>query len=176
MISDFNLIITTQRGNERAAANEIYYLLKEQLSDDEAQTSKTKIRGLVVAKTSQNPFTAIQKLRQILKEKPYEFRYALRIVPIEKVVTTTLEDIKAASAELSKKIAPSETFRVTVEKRYTTLHSKDFIEAAAGELKQKAEMEKPDKIIQIEVLGALTGISVLQPTTHIISVVKEKML
>jgi len=175
MISDFNLIITTQRGNERAAANEIYYLLKEQLSDDEAQTSKTKIRGLVVAKTSQNPFAAIQKLRQILKERPYEFRYALRIVPIEKVVKTTLEDIKAASAELAKKISPSETFRVTVEKRYTTLHSKDLIEAAAGELKQKAEMEKPDKIIQIEVLGALTGIIVLQPS-DIISVVKEKML
>ena len=175
MISDFNLIATTQRGNERAAANELLYILKEQLGDPEAQAAKTKIRGLIVAKTTQNPFTVIEKFREILKERPYEFRYALRILPIEKVVATTLDDIKAAAAELAKKIAPTESFRVTVEKRFTTLHSKDLIEAAAGDLKQKADMENPDKIIQIEVLGALTGISVLKPS-DIIGVVKEKML
>jgi tRNA acetyltransferase TAN1 len=176
MISDFNLIITTQRGNERAAANEVYFVLKDQLGDTTAQTSKTKIRGLIVAKTSLDPYAAIEKFRQILKERPYEFRYALRIVPIEKVVPTTVEDIKAAAAELSKKIAPFESFRVTVEKRFTELHSKDLIEAAAGDLKQKADMENPDKIIQVEVLGALTGVSVIKPRDDVINVLKEKML
>ena len=175
MISDFNLIATTQRGNERAAANELLYLLKEQLGDAEAQAAKTKIRGLIVAKTTLDPYAAIEKFRQILKERPYEFRYALRILPIEKVVPTTLEDIKAAAAELAKKILPTESFRVTVEKRFTTLHSKDLIEAAAGDLKQKADMENPDKIIQVEVLGALTGISVIKPS-DIIGVLQEKML
>ncbi len=175
MISDFNLIVTAQRGNERAAANELYLILKDNLGDQQAQTSKTKIRGLIVAKTSLDPYVAIEKFRQILKEQPYEFRYALRILPIERVVPTNLEDIKTAASDLAKKIAPTESFRVTVEKRFTTLHSTDLIEATAGDLKQKADMEHPDKIILIEVLGALTGLSVIKPQ-DIIGVLQEKML
>jgi tRNA acetyltransferase TAN1 len=175
MISDFNLIATTNRGNERAMCNELFFLLKDELGDAEAQTSKTKIRGLIVAKTSLNPLEAIEKLREILKERPYTFRYALRIVPIERVVPTELDAIKAAAMELAAKIGETLTFRVTVEKRFTTLHSKDLIEAAAGDIKNAVNLENPDLILQIEVLGALTGISLLKPT-EIISIMKEKML
>jgi len=175
MISDFNLLATTSRGNERAMVNEILFLLREQLGDLDGKAAKTKIRGLIVAKTTLNPFEVIEKFRTILKERPYEFRYALRIVPIEKVVPTTLEEIKKASQELAERIAPTETFRVTVEKRFTTLHSRDLIEAAAGGLDRKADLENPDKIIQIEVLGALTGLALLKQN-DVLSVMKEKLL
>jgi tRNA acetyltransferase TAN1 len=175
MINGFNLLATTSRGNERPMCNELLYLLKEELGDTEAQTAKTKIRGLIVAKTTLNPIAVIEKFHVILKERPYEFRYALRILPIEKVVLTDLEEIKKATADLATKIGESETFRVTVEKRFTTLHAKDLIEAAAGDLNRKANLENPDKILLIEVLGALTGLSLLKPT-DILAVVKEKML
>ena len=127
MISDFNLLATTSRGNERPMCNELLFLLKEQLGDAQAETSKTKIRGLIVAKTVLDPCIVIEKFRAILKERPYAFRYALRILPIEKVVPTDLEEIKKASAELATKIGENETFRVTVEKRFTTLHTADLI-------------------------------------------------
>lgn len=175
MINDFNLVATTSRGNERPMCNELIYLLKEQLGDAEAQVSKTKVRGLIVGKTTLDPCVAIEKLRTILNERPYEFRYALRILPIERVVPTDLEQIKLVSQELAARIGEQESFRVTVEKRFTTLHSKDIIEAAAGDVTRKADLEKPDKILLIEVLGALTGISLLKPN-DILAVIKEKML
>ena len=175
MINDFNLLATTARGNERAMCNELYYLLKEELGDAQAQTSKTKIRGLIVAKTTLNPCEAVEKFRGILKERPYELRYALRIVPIERVVSTDLEEIKKASLELAARIGEGQTFRVTVEKRFTTLHSKDLIEAAAGDIKRTVNLENPDFVLLIEVLGALTGLSLLKPT-EVMAVVKEKML
>ena len=155
--------------------NELLYLLKEELGDAEAQAAKTKIRGLIVAKTTLDPCAVIEKFRVILKERPYEFRYALRILPIERVVPTDLEEIKRATAELAAKIGENESFRVTVEKRFTTLHTNDLIEAAAGDIKRKANLENPDKILLIEVLGALTGLSLLKPS-DILAVVKEKML
>src|SRR5208283_3986418 len=130
MINGFNLLATTSRGNERPMCNELLYLLKEELGDAQAETSKTKIRGLIVAKTMLDPCAAIEKLRAILKDRPYEFRYALRILPIERVVPTDLAEIKCVTAELSARIGENETFRVTVEKRFTALHSKDLIEAA----------------------------------------------
>ena len=175
MINGFNLLATTSRGNERPMCNELLYLLKEELGDAQAETSKTKIRGLIVAKTTLNPCAAIQKLRAILKERPYEFRYALRILPVERVVPTDLAEIKRVTAELAVGIGENETFRVTVEKRFTTIHSKDLIDAAAGDLKRRADLENPDKILLIEVLGALTGVSLLKPS-DILAVVKEKML
>ncbi|MCW3995236.1 MAG: THUMP domain-containing protein [Candidatus Bathyarchaeota archaeon] len=175
MISDFNLLATTARGNERAMVNEILYLLKEQIGDAGAQASKTKIRGVIVAKTTLNPYEVIEKFRGIIAERPYEFRYALRILPIERVVPTDLKAIKRATLELAEKIGEDQTFRVTVEKRFTALHSRDLIEAAAGDIKRKVNLKNADFILLIEVVGAYTGLSVVKPN-EMLAVIKEKML
>jgi tRNA acetyltransferase TAN1 len=175
MIEGFNLIATTSRGNERPMINEILFLLKDELGDMGAQAVKTKIRGLIVAKTTLDPCFAVEKFRKILTERPYEFRYALRILPIQKVVPTELAEIKKAATELAAKIGETETFRVTVEKRFTSLHTKDLIEAAVGDIRQKADLENPNKILLVEVLGALTGLSLLEPI-DVLAVIKEKML
>lgn len=175
MIKDFNLLATTSRGNERPMCNELLYLLKEELGDDQADASKTRIRGLIVGKTTLDPCMVIEKFRAILKERPYEFRYALRILPIERVVPTDLEEIKRVTAELAARIGEDETFRVTVEKRFTSLHSKEIIEAVASDIERKADLENPDRILLIEVLGGLTGVSLLRPS-DILAVLKEKML
>jgi tRNA acetyltransferase TAN1 len=175
MIDDFNLLATTMRGNERSMCNELLYMLKEELGDVQAQTAKTKIRGLIVGKTSLDPVEVVGKFRNILTERPYEFRYALRIVPIQIVVLTDLSEIKKSAQELASKIGENQSFRVTVEKRFTEFHSKDIIEAAAGDLNRRVDLKNPDWILQIEILGRLTGISLLKPN-DVLAVVKEKML
>ena len=172
MLKEFNLLVTTTRGNEDNACSEIWYLLKE-IGDEKAEVDKTGVSGLIAAKTSLNPFEVIAKFREILKERPYEFRYSLRIIPIEKVVKTRLEEIQKVSDELSRKIGENETFRVTVEKRFTEISTRDVIEAAASKIERKVNLEKPDKILLIEIVGGLTGISVIKPD-DILSVTKEK--
>ncbi|MCW4009916.1 MAG: THUMP domain-containing protein [Candidatus Bathyarchaeota archaeon] len=162
------------RGNERQMCYELSFLLKE-AGDAEPKVDKTGIRGLVVAKTALTPVEAVEKLHSLLQERPFEFRYALRIIPIEKVVHTELEEIKNAATELITGLEETETFRVTVEKRFTNIHSRDLIEAVAANVKNKVELEKPDKVLLIEVLGGFTGVSLLKPQ-DIISVQKEKML
>jgi tRNA acetyltransferase TAN1 len=175
MLSDFNLIATTNRGNEKQMVYEILYLLKEELGDQAAEASKTGVRGLIIAKTSLNPCEAIGKLKAVLHERPYQFRYALRIIPVEKVVRTEIEEIKGASEKLAEKIGENETFRVSVEKRFTQLHARDFIEAVATGIQRKVDLEKPDKILLVEVLGTLTGLSLIEES-DVLAVPKEKML
>jgi len=174
LLSDFNLLASTMRGNERQMCYELAFLLKE-AGDPDPKVDRTGIRGLVVAKTALDPVEAIEKFRAILQKRPYEFRYALRIIPIEKVVHTGLEEVKVAALELGAKLGGAESFRVTVEKRYTDIHSRDIIEAVATNVKNKVELDKPDKVFLIEVLGDYTGISLLKPH-DIISVLKAKML
>ncbi len=153
---------------------ELEFLLKE-AGDPEAKVDKTGIRGLVVAKTSLDPLEAIEKFRTILHDRPYEFRYSLRILPVQKVVHTNVEEIKAAAAEVTTKMSGNETFRVTVEKRFTSIHSRDIIETVAANIKNRVDLEKPDQVLLVEVLGGYTGISLIKPA-EIISVLKEKML
>jgi tRNA acetyltransferase TAN1 len=154
--------------------HELAFLLKE-AGDPEPKVDKTGIRGLVVAKTALDPVEALQKFHALLQERPYEFRYALRIIPIQKVVHTDVEEIKAAALELTTTLAEEESFRVTVEKRFTTTHSRDIIEAIAPNIKNRVDLKNPDKTLLIEVLGGYTGISLVKPV-DIISVLKEKML
>jgi len=173
VLKDFNLLVTTARGNEEDACSEIWYLLGE-IGDSAAKVDKTGITGLIAAKTAFDPFDIIEKFRAILKERPYEFRYTLRVIPVEKVVRTDLHEIERAVTELGFKITENETFRVTVEKRFTSTTTRDIIEAAAANIERQVDLNNPDKIVLIEVVGGLTGLSIVR-AKEIISVTKERM-
>jgi len=172
MLRDFNLLVTTARGNEEDACSEIWYLLGE-IGDSAATVDKTGITGLIAAKTAFNPFDVIEKFRDILKQRPWEFRYTLRVIPVEKVVRTELEDIQKTVTELASKIGENESFRVTVEKRFTQVSTRDVIETAAANIERRVDLENPDKIVLIEIVGKFTGISILK-RNEVFSVMKEK--
>ena len=174
MLRNFNLLATTWRGNEENACSELRYLLGE-IGDSAPTVDKTGVAGLIAAKTAFNPFEVIEKFRKILHEHSYEFRYTLRIIPVEKVVRTDLGEIQQAATELSSKIGEDETFRVTVEKRFTETPTQDIIEATAANIERKVDLNNPDKILLIEVVGRLTGLSVIKPN-EMLAVMKEKML
>ena len=172
MLKNFNMLVTTSRGNEEDLCSEIWYLLRE-IGDEAVQVEKTGVTGLIAVKTTLNLFEVVSKLRDLLERRPWEFRYTLRVIPVEKVVRTDLREIQKAAAELASKIREGETFRVTVEKRFTNLSSREITEAAAVGVERRVDLERPDKIILVEIVGGLTGISVIEPK-DVISVKKKR--
>ena len=173
MLERFNLIVSTSRGNERNAIREIWYLLNE-LGDKTPEVDVTPAIGLVVAQTSLEPLEATSKLRNILREKPWEIRYILKITPIERVVPANLLEIARISQELAEKIRKNESYRVTVRKRHSDLRSKDIIEAVASKINRHVDLENPEKVILVEVISNAVGISVLT-SNHVLAVGKEKL-
>ena len=171
-MDSFNLLATTWRGSEEDLCSEIWYLLRK-IGDETVQVEKTGIAGLIAAWTALKPSEAVEKLREILEKHPGEFRYTLRVIPIETVVPTDLEQIKRVATDLASKIGENETFRVTVEKRFTSLSSREIIESVAANVERKVDLENPARIILVEVVGRTTGICVIEPE-DIISVVKER--
>ncbi len=158
---------------ENDACTEVWFLLCK-IGDRELLVEKSEVSGLLAAKTKLDPFKAIAELRRLLREQPQEFRYILRVVPIEVVVPTRLELIKKASLELSARIGENETFRVTVEKRHSSLSSKEVIEAVAEGINRKVDLLRPDSIVLVEIVGGLTGVSVIRPD-GVLSIVKERV-
>ncbi len=174
MLRDFNLLVTTSRGNERETCDELRFLLGE-IGDSDPEVEKTGASGLIAAKTALGPREVVQKLRRILSERPYEFRFTFRVIPVEKVIQTDLVEIELAAVGFASRIGENETFRITLEKRFSSTPTQSIIEAAASSIKRKANLEKPDWILLIEVVGSLTGMSLLRPN-DVLSSVKEKML
>ena len=174
MLKEFNLLASTSRGYEKYARSELRFLF-ERIGDTSPAIERTGVSGLIAVKTNIDAIEAVRRFRTLLQQSPYEFRFILRIIPIEKVVQTDMDLIQQTVTELCSKIEENETFRVTVEKRFTTTHSKEIIEKVAANIKRKVNLTNPDKIILIEILGGFTGVSILKPE-DILSVQKEKLL
>src|SRR5438128_777654 len=172
LIHDFNLLLSSARGNEREANHEIRDLLRE-LGDASPKTDFALVSGLTVAKTSLDPVRVVSKLRQVLKYRPWQFRYILKVKPVEEVVPCDIPSIGAAVVNRVGKVGVDETFRVSLEKRRSRVSSKEIIDAVASKVPRKVELRNPDKIVLIEVIGDVAGVSVISPR-GILGIEKEK--
>jgi len=172
LLKDFNLVISTSRGNERNTCSEMWYLLGE-VGDRGSSVEPTPAIGLVVAKTKLEAIKAIQDLRALLKERPWEFKYTLKLIPIQSVSEAKLDVIQSSALALAQKISEKETFRITVEKRHTALSSKTIIDTIAKKIDRKVNLENPDRIIMVNVIGDLAGVALIR-TEDILSVEREK--
>ncbi len=144
------------------AASELRELLTY-LGDPSPEVSMTRITGLITAYTSLNPFQVIERVEEILGEEPWRISSLLRFIPIERVVEAKPEKIAEAVEELASKIPETASFRVTVEKRHTNLSSRELIEAAASKVDRRVNLENPDWVVLVEVLGGVAGVSVIKP-------------
>ncbi|HUK28537.1 MAG TPA: THUMP domain-containing protein [Candidatus Acidoferrales bacterium] len=172
MLRDFNLVISTSRGNEKNTCSEMWYLLGE-VGDRGSNAETTAVIGLVVATTKLDGIKAIRDLRTLLKDRPWEFKYTLKLVPIQRVVDAKLEAIQEVALELAKGIKEKESFRITVEKRHTDLKSKVIIDTVAKQIERTVNLEHPDKILLIEVIGERAGLALITPD-DVLSVEREK--
>ena len=170
-MKQFNLIVTCGRLTEFNALRElesIFYML----GDEKARFRKSVVRGILLGYTHIDPHIAIKKIRKLIIERPWDFRFTRRYIPIDIVVKTSLEDIKNAVAKLIDRIPRDNLYRITVEKRYTYLHTKEVIDAIAPLVDRDVSLKNPDYILLIEIIGDFTGVSVVKPE-EILSVEKE---
>lgn len=215
MLNYFNLIITTYRRRENIARTQMSSFLYG-IGDSEAKIQISNISGILVCLTELDAFSVVEKAKtKLLSSKDlWKFDHILRIIPIEEVVNTELNEIIVAATNIaSRKIYEKEeeeqqrqqepstlprlipplqqekkkteerqqeeeqlssvdyiadskaSFRVTVEKRHcTAIRSYEIISAIAEHFPdRKVDLVNPNWIILVEVLGKLTGISVIRP-------------
>ncbi|HZD33677.1 MAG TPA: THUMP domain-containing protein [Nitrososphaeraceae archaeon] len=180
MLNYFNLIVTTFRHREKALINECIYLL-DKTGDPNAQFHTTNIFGIVTGITNVDPFLMAKYMRDLWNREPTEFRYLLRLIPIGCVLNSELNEIRSRAISLfsfleqSKKIDGKDTFRVTVEKRHcNSIRTRDIIGIIAKEVSNPVDLDNPKWIILIEILGKVTGISVLEPDQIFSTVIEMK--
>lgn len=167
-----NLIITCARHFEPETEDELRDILEE-LGDADIKVSITNMPGILTSETKLDPIEVVRKMKDMLLDEPWSIRYCLRIIPIQKIVKTNIEEIEQSIEELSNQILDDETYRISIEKRNSNLSSQEMITKIANKIKNKVSLEFPDKVILIEILGNKTGISILKKS-DILSIEKTK--
>ena len=167
-----NLIITCARHLEPETEEELIDILEE-FGDSDVKVSITNMPGILTAKTKLDPIDTVRKIKEMLLDEPWSVRYCLRIIPIQKVIETKIEEIEKSIVEWSDQILDDETYRISIEKRNSNISSQEMITKIADKIKNKVSLEFPDKILLIEILANITGISILKKS-DMLSIEKTK--
>ena len=167
-----NLIVTCARHLEGETGDELGDILDE-LGDSDVKISISSMSGIITAQTKLDPIEVVEKMREMLLDEPWSIRYCLRVIPVQKVVETNIEEIEKTISSMSDQIEEKESYRILIEKRNSDISSKEIITKIANGIKNKVSLDFPDKIILIEVLGGMTGISILKEE-DILSIEKTK--
>lgn len=167
-----NLIITCARHLEPETKEEISKILGE-FGDEEPEITITSMSGILTAKTKLDPVEVVNKIQERLLDEPWSVRYCLRMIPIQRISETKIDEIEKVISELSEFIENEDSYRISIEKRNCDVSSQELISSVAKKIKNKVSLENPDKIVLIEILGAKTGISILKKS-DIFSLEKTK--
>ena len=167
-----NLIVTCARHLEPETKKELRDIL-EKIGDSEPIITITNMSGILTVKTRLEPIEVVRKIKEMILDEPWCIRYCLRVIPTQKITETNIENIENEVLELIKFIFNNETYRISVEKRNSSISSQELISRIAKKIKNKVSLEFPDKVILIEILGNKTGIAIVKKS-DILSIEKTK--
>ena len=156
-----NLLVTCARNLETETKNEIEKILDE-LGDQEPEILNVGMRGILMVNTNIEPSKIIDWVKDKITEEPWLIRYCLRIIPIQSITETEMNEITKNVIKLKDVIQQNDSYRITIEKRNTDMSSTEIITEIAKIFPNKVSLNQPDWIILIEILGDSTGISILK--------------
>jgi len=160
---NFNLLVSTSRFNEENAEAELWFTLL-MCGDEYSIISKTSFSGLISALTSIDTRNIISQIHKILEKNPQYFQFILKVVPIDFICETNTKTIAKLIHEHHKSyIQDTDSFRIILKRRkHEKIERNVIIEQIAKKIDNKVDLENPDKVIRVEVLGNFSGVSFLE--------------
>ncbi len=173
MTNNFNFLVSTSRFNEINAKAELWFTFLI-CGDRYPIISSLEFQGLLTVFTALRREEVISKIKELLKTDPNFFQYILKIVPIDFVCETNVDVIKEIILKHHKEyLKENASFRIDLKRRNNEIINRtQLIKVIAEIFNNKVDLDNPDKIIRIEILGNFCGISFLQ-VNDIIKASKE---
>lgn len=160
---DFNLLVSCSWGLYGKAKKEITYILKT-LGDESPIVKRTIAKGIIGVKTKLDSREVIYELRRLFNEDPFVFLYTLKWVPVDLWTFSDVDSMKEGVRKLKNRIHAGERWRMTVEKRRYSLHHKiEVIRELADLIDEKVDLENPEKILRVDIIGKYASVAVLKP-------------
>lgn len=166
-----NLILTSQKGSEAKASAE-FKEIALQHGLRKLHVEKSDFDGMLEVDI-EDPRGFVAFLRDYVRSEPFRVHFIQRVIPVDMVVDTTLEQIKDAAKQLGEQIGEGETFKIEIDERDSPYTRKELIDAIADVVDRKVSLESPDKVLQVEILGEYSALCLARPD-EMISITKLK--
>lgn len=166
-----NLLVTSQKGSEAKASAE-FKEIALQRGHRKLHIEKAGFDGILEIEI-ENSRDFIAFMRDYVRSEPFRVHFIQRMIPVDIVVDTTLEQIKEAATQIAPQVLEGETFRIDITERESPTSRKELIDTIAGVVDRKVNLNSPDKVFNVEVMGEYTAMSVARPD-EILSITKLK--
>ncbi|MCG7844158.1 MAG: hypothetical protein MIO90_01850 [Methanomassiliicoccales archaeon] len=157
----YNLLVTFHHNQRGHAEQEV----RERMKDLGAYVEKLDlcdVEGVFLAQVGGDAKILVSQLKRMCHEDPTEFLYTHHWVPIERWVPADVDEMRAMAIKMAKGIGTEESWMLHLHKRHFPEHHDDLIATLTGPLELGCvDLEDPDKILAVEILGQHTGMSLL---------------
>jgi len=144
------------------ARREILRILKR-LGDELARVERTGVDGVALVHTNLDGRAVVRRCRELFQTAPI-FEFATKWVPVDYWCDTALDAMKKLIEEKIRcEIDANETRGMEVEKRrWQKYHTADIIAHLANAIDLRVNLDRPDKLVRVDIVGRQTAISVLR--------------
>ncbi len=157
-----NLLVTYDPNHKGIAEAE----LKDAFTriGEKYEVSQTGIDGLFKLKT-QDARRVVKKISELLKREQQALSTTHRYIPIDDWTKSEVQDIQKSIKNLLPNIGQNERWKMNISKRHwDKMHSTELIIKLTEVIdRAKVDLERPEKIVQVEIIGNEAGIALLKP-------------
>lgn len=159
-MESINLLVTYHPYQQGLAEREVRRNVEEAGFQLE-EMDKTTVQGVMGIRVRGDPKRLVATLRRSFSESPGMFSYTYHWVPIERWVPSTEGSMVEAAKELSEGIGSDERWMLHLHRRHLAKHSDELVKLLTDPIaKGPVDLENPQKILVVEILGDSTGMSV----------------
>lgn len=157
----YNLLVTYHSNRAGLAEKEVRRRVEEAGGNiDELESSC--ISGVFCIEVSGDAKQIVSNIREEFHEDPGTLTHTYHWMPVDRWVKASVEDMTEAARELAEGIDENERWMMHMHKRRHDMTSEELVLALTEPIsKGKVDLKRPDKVIAVEVLGGMAGMSLV---------------
>ncbi len=155
---EFNFVATTYNNYKRELERELKALLNEY---EPIVFLSFNTNSVTFGKLNGDPIKASARLWSLAYTDPWKIRRILRFVPITDNCPLDTVQIKNVAKKLGSYIPTSASYKIEAEIRLSKITRAKIIEIIAEEIDRKVNLEKPDFILEVQIVDNNCGMSVI---------------
>ncbi|KQM11846.1 hypothetical protein AOA80_05750 [Methanomassiliicoccales archaeon RumEn M1] len=160
-MENYNLLVTYHPNRAGLAEREIRQRVEDAGGDVDELVSSC-INGVMCVRVSDDAKRIVSNIRDEFREDPGVLTHTYHWIPVDRWVRATVEDMTEAARELAEGIDENERWMMHMHKRRHDMSSEELVLALTEPIsKGKVDLTRPDKIIAVEVLGGMAGMSLV---------------
>jgi tRNA(Ser,Leu) C12 N-acetylase TAN1 len=160
-----DLIVSYNWGQFSRARSEITRILNR-FGDPDPWVKKTFVMGIAIVRSCLDSREVIKRCRSLWESEPqHSFEFAIKWVPADYWCATELTAMKyVIDNKIKARIEKNQTWGMQVHKRrWQQYHTIEITEFLAADINRKVDLNHPDRIVWVDIIGRETAISLLKP-------------